>query len=136
MVVKTDIVRELGADRLLLPALIEDGLIANERAKYYFALLQEARCRADAPSVAGPDLRSERLAARLEDASLDGVVGAAESLPDGRYRIPRADMVLGAIKAAIAVMIAPLAEDGAEAFRARLDLLAPPNAPDDVIDGA
>ncbi|MGZ9111446.1 MAG: hypothetical protein ACXW3X_10270 [Rhodoplanes sp.] len=136
MVVKTEIVRELGADQLLLPALIEDGLIANEQAKYYFALLQEARCRADAPLVAAPDLRSERLAARVEDASLDGVVGAAEHLPDGRYRIPRASMVLGALKAAIAAMIAPLAEDSGEAFRARLGLLAPPNAPDDVIDGA
>ena len=136
MVVKTEIVRELGANQLLLPALIEDGLIANERTKYYFALLQEARCCADAPTIAAPDLRSERLAARLEDASLDDVVGGAERLPDGHYRIPRADTVLGALKAAIAAMIAPIAGEIGEAFRTRLAALAPPNALDDVIDGA
>ena len=53
MIARTAIVRELGAERLLLPALLDDALVAEEQAEYYVALLRQARTHADAPGDAG-----------------------------------------------------------------------------------
>ncbi|MFO1112483.1 MAG: hypothetical protein U1E35_00905 [Rhodospirillales bacterium] len=49
MIAKSAIVRELGAERLLLPTLLNDALLAEEQAEYYVALLRQARAHADAP---------------------------------------------------------------------------------------
>ncbi len=43
MTEKLKIVGALGEESLLLPALVNDALTANNRAKYYFSLLQTAR---------------------------------------------------------------------------------------------
>jgi hypothetical protein len=57
---KLEVIEQLGETGLLLPELINRGLAANDRLKYYLTLLQAAatmpigqssRCRLSAPSV-------------------------------------------------------------------------------------
>ena len=43
MVEKYEILEELGEEKLLLPALVNAALMANDRIKYYFTLIQAAR---------------------------------------------------------------------------------------------
>src|SRR3974377_3940 len=72
---KTRVVGELGEQELLLPALVNEALAANDRAKYLMTLLQAAREHADHPDLAATDLRQERLACGVADAELDTIVG-------------------------------------------------------------
>lgn len=71
---KARIVGELGEAGLLLPALVNEALAANDRAKYLMTLLQVAREHADHPDLAATDLKQERLACGVVDAELDTVV--------------------------------------------------------------
>ena len=80
---KTEIVAELGEQAVLLPTLVQQGLLANEQAKYYFSLLQAARQQAEHPERAVSVLRVEREAAGVADAALDGVVPGAARIGDG-----------------------------------------------------
>ena len=136
MTTKAGIVEALGQNRLLLPSLIEQALAANERGKYLLALLQNARVQADAPTTAVSDLRRERLAAGIDDVSLDRVVARAERLSADCYRIPGVDRLAAEVSETVKVMIAPLTDAEADPFRQRLAALAPPPLADEVITGA
>ena len=83
MATKTQIVDFLGDKALVLPALLDNAIVANEQAKYVLGLLQIAANNADNPTEAAPPtLKSEREACGLGDASFDRCV--ADSLSDGR----------------------------------------------------
>ncbi|MCA1973264.1 MAG: phosphate transport regulator, partial [Caenispirillum sp.] len=94
---KAHIIDALGEGPLLLPVLLNAALAANDRAKYYFTLLQAAQARADHPDAAFGDLRPERQAAGIEDESFDGIVAASRRGEDGLYRIPRVQAVCTAL---------------------------------------
>ena len=68
---KTRIVDTLGEQSLLRPTVINAALAANDRAKYYFTLLQTAVLRAQRPDSRAPDLRRERLACGVDNEVLD-----------------------------------------------------------------
>ena len=108
MTEKLKIVGALGEESLLLPALVNDALTANNRAKYYFSLLQTARLRADHLDRPFSSLREERLASSVEHSELDQVVALARRNPDGLYLIPHAEEILRHLLAALREMIAPL----------------------------
>lgn len=134
MIAKSAIVRELGAERLLLPTLLNDALLAEEQAEYYVALLRQARAHADAPGdVPCNGLHGQRLAAHIADDALDGVVAGSVRLDDRHYHIPRGGDITAALVRAVEAMIRPLNGDEAESFRRRLDDLAQPPAHDDVL---
>ena len=135
IIAKTDILCELGHDRLLKPALIERALVANEQAKYYLTLLQNARAHAEEPAAHIAELRRERVAAGVDDAALDAVVAGAHKLSESTYRIASAADLLARILAAVETMIAPVEDDEAAAFRRRLAAHADLAAPDDVLTG-
>jgi uncharacterized protein Yka (UPF0111/DUF47 family) len=84
---KDAILRELGIEEFLLPKLISEALVANDRAKYFLTLLQSARDHADAPDEPFSNLQNERLLSGVDDATLDGVVEGSKKLDDGRYEI-------------------------------------------------
>ncbi len=107
--VKRDVLEELGEPTLLLPALINSGLDANERAKYLLSLLQTARSSADAPSQVYSTLRAERLAAGIGDMSLDDVVASSRQLGSDQYYVPQARRIHKDLAKAIGDMLAPLA---------------------------
>jgi hypothetical protein len=89
---KTRIIDELGEQELLLPALVNEALAANDRAKYLMTLLQAARSHAEQPEVSmATSSRSGSLAAfgtRTSIASSSAAVwkgpGSIASPPAGR----------------------------------------------------
>lgn len=112
MTQKAEIIAELGEQAVLLPALVEQALVANDRAKYYFSLLQTARQRAEHPGRTAPVLRAEREAAGIKDAELDGVVPGAARIGDGLYRVPHLDRIIEGTRQAIDEMVRPLVVSG------------------------
>ena len=74
---KEKILSELHEEAFLKHEQLKKGLAANDRAKYYFALLGLAECQATHPEVDPDDLKSEREKAGITDSSLDEVIPQA-----------------------------------------------------------
>ncbi len=104
---KLKIIDELGEKALLLPALVNRGLAANDRAKYGLTLFQSAKAHADLPDAPPQSLREERIAAGLDEASFDDLPTDSSRIGD-TYRIPRAADVHAMILRATGEMIEPL----------------------------
>src|SRR3990172_12483272 len=111
MTEKSRILSNIGESELLLPALVNRALVANDRAKYFFTLLQAAKAHADQPDAQFSDLRRERLASAIEDDTLDNVVAASAKLPDNTYSIPQATRIVADVLAEVGVMLAPLGSE-------------------------
>ncbi|HVO88999.1 MAG TPA: DUF47 family protein [Casimicrobiaceae bacterium] len=108
MTEKLHIIDSLGERRLILPALINAALAANDRSKYYFTLLQSAASHAERPDQLAADLLHERLACGVADESLDTVVGGSFRAGEGAYGIPRAGDIVRALLREVDVMMVPL----------------------------
>ncbi len=124
---KQEMVEELGERSLLLPALLNRALEANDRAKYLLSLLQTARARADAPDASFPSLRDERLSAGIADPAFDRTVERARRVGTADlYDIPEAGRIRKELVDGVAEMLAPLAAAGLvdAPERARLDALS------------
>ena len=120
---KTRIVDTLGERSLLRPTVINAALAANDRAKYYFTLLQTAVQRALRPDSRAPDLRRERLACGVDNDALDAVVADAVADRDGRVRIAQGGEVIRALLGEIGAMLAPLADEPGSGFKVRFEAL-------------
>jgi uncharacterized protein Yka (UPF0111/DUF47 family) len=107
MTEKQIIIRELGEDGLLLPALVNNSLLANDRIKYYFTLLQTAAERADHPGRKYPTLRTERETAGIEIRELDAVIADSRATDTGNYAIPLLPEIIAAMETCTDEMIAP-----------------------------
>ncbi len=105
---KARIVAALGERRLLLPALLNEALIANDRAKYHLTLLQTAKARADAPDEAFYDLRAERLACGISDTTYDDIVAGTTRCGADTYLVPRVRALCSALDDNLTAMITPL----------------------------
>ena len=135
---KLDIVEQLGETALILPELVARALAANDRVKYYMALLQAGRDHADAKAgSAVPDLRPDREAAGEDDAGLDAIVAGSHRDPTGDLFVPRAAEVHDRLIAGIERMLAPVQAGPAPApggspddFSRRLDAVRPRCRPD------
>ena len=111
MTEKNRIISALGESRLLLPALINAALAANDQVKYLFTLLQLARDRADHPHAATSNLMQERIACGLDDEEeLDAVIEGSRTDGDDAYRIPHAERILTLVSRDIRSMLEPLRE--------------------------
>jgi uncharacterized protein Yka (UPF0111/DUF47 family) len=111
---KSRIVEALGEEGLRLPALLNDALAANDRAKYLFTVLQVARGHAEHPGGPPPELRAEREAAGLAAAGFDEVAAAATQVAEGRYFMPGVDRLCARLHAEVDAMLAPLEAAGEE----------------------
>jgi uncharacterized protein Yka (UPF0111/DUF47 family) len=136
---KSGIVAALGERHLLLPALLNEALAANERAKYRLTLLQTARAHADAPGDLFPDLRTERLACGIMDgSSYDKMVADTRKQGPDTYKVPLVSELCASLRNDLLAMIAPFeAAQKAEAhqFQQRLKRLSakPWSGDDDTI---
>jgi uncharacterized protein Yka (UPF0111/DUF47 family) len=138
MTEKTRILDSLDEQALLLPSLVNRALAANDRIKYRFTLLQAAQAHAERPDAVTSSLRTERLAAGVQDAGLDRVVGESERLGGDRYRIPGSAGIVRDGFADVAEMLEPLRAAGvadSAAFARRLAAMAAPQAPADELTG-
>jgi uncharacterized protein Yka (UPF0111/DUF47 family) len=109
MATKDRIIDTLGEPGLLLPESINNGLAANDRAKYWMSLLQMAKARADHPDDEFSDLRREREAAGIGDVRFDRVVRDAAIRNNGTYRVPEAGEIGTQLTASVRSMLAPVA---------------------------
>ena len=114
---KERIIEALGEQQVLLPGLVADALVANDRVKYLLTLLQSARASADGAAGAST-LREERLASGVEDSELDGVIAASALEVDGRYRIRGAAALAGRAIEEVRRMLLPLEAAQVSAVRA------------------
>jgi uncharacterized protein Yka (UPF0111/DUF47 family) len=122
MTEKQVIIRELGEEGLLLPALVNNSLLANDRIKYYFTLLQTAAEHADHPDRKYASLRTERETAGVDLRELDSVTAEARVLADGEYVIPLLSQIVRAMETCTDEMIAPFRtgqEDRGSSFAER-----------------
>lgn len=107
---KAQILAALGEAELGLAAQVNAALAANDRAKYYFALLQMAMARADHPDEPATILRQERLACGIECPELDDVVSGA--IREGEYyRVPGCAKILNSVTQELRTMATPVPED-------------------------
>ena len=137
MTEKLRIIGSLGEDGILLPSLVNAALSANDRAKYFFALLQAAAWHAEHPDQPATDLRQERLVCGVSDDAWDGVVARSAKLAEGRYQIPAAVRIVARLLDEVKTMLQPLGERD-PALGARLAKLrgAAPCAADDRLTAA
>lgn len=104
---KTWVIQQLGKNELLLPTALNAALAANDRAKYFFTLLQVAKDHAVNPEDEVSNLKNERLACGIDDSSFDKIVEQAQKDQEN-YKIPKAKEILENITAAIKEMILPI----------------------------
>jgi uncharacterized protein Yka (UPF0111/DUF47 family) len=109
MATKAGILEQIGERSLLLPELINQGLAANDRLKFYLTLLQTAYAHASSAGGQLPDLRNEREAAGIADETLDAVVGNSRMLSPTVVHIPGAGAILERIFADVRQMLEPVA---------------------------
>ena len=103
---KEKIVEELGD--LLLPNLVNSGLVANDRAKYLMTLLQASREHADHPDAGFMNLKQERTDCGIKESAFDSLVQQSGKVGDGTYRIPGIGGVHAALVQNVRVMLAPI----------------------------
>jgi len=85
---KSEIIERLGQADLLLPALIAEGLAANDRVKLRLSVLQAATRRACEPTTPRFDLAGECRAAGIDHVALEALVNRATLSAGGRISAP------------------------------------------------
>lgn len=121
---KSQIVAQLGQTEILLPALIAEGLVANDRVKTRLSLLQAAERRARSPQTVRFDFEDECRAAGLDGNAMEALVNRA-SLTGERLTAPGLDALAAAIWDDVAAMAQPVkAGAGAEGEAALARLAA------------
>jgi uncharacterized protein Yka (UPF0111/DUF47 family) len=108
MTEKKRIIDDLGEAALLLPASVNEGLLANDRAKYLFTIIQNAVSYANNPDKEISNLHKERLTCDVDDNLLDDVVTNSSLHDEGQYYIPMANSLLRTISVQLNAMLDPL----------------------------
>jgi len=103
---KSKIIEQLGESDILLPALIAQGLSANDRVKVRLSILQAAARHARDPAQVHFDLRDECRGASLDLVAMETLVNRAGRLGDERITAPG----LGDLRTAIWDDIASMME--------------------------
>ncbi len=102
---KSGIIAKLGQTDLLLPALIGEGLAANDRVKVRLSVLQAAARHACSPETTEFDLTEECSATGIEAEAMQALVEGASRLPGGEMTAPGLHDLGGAIWNDVADMI-------------------------------
>ena len=138
MTEKLHIISSLGEQSILLPARVNAALAANDRAKYYFTLLQAAAAHAEHPDRSASDLRRERLSCGVTDDTWDAFTAGSAKLGEGCYRIPEARRAIASILQEIDVMLRPIVDRPGTELGARFIQLknAAPTAAEDTLRGS
>jgi uncharacterized protein Yka (UPF0111/DUF47 family) len=85
---KSQIIEQLGQTDILLPALIAEGLAANDRAKARLTVLQAAARQAREPQSASFDLAEECRSIGLDPAPMEKLVDGANLVAGERVTAP------------------------------------------------
>jgi uncharacterized protein Yka (UPF0111/DUF47 family) len=121
---KARIVEHLGQSAIILPALVREGLAANDRAKLRMAALQAAVQHAHNPASAPADLSAECRAAGVDVLSTQSLVGDARTSADGTAVVPGLAELMSALEGDIRAMIRAVDAHDASASQIAADRLA------------
>lgn len=136
---KSGVLEAIGEGGLRRAAAVNAALAANDRAKFLFSLLQMAVSRAAHPDQPAPDLRRERRACGIDDASLDALVPAARA-HGGQVLIPGAGSVLerlvGEVRQMAVPLMPPFVADSPFGLRLAALVATLPRAEEDLLDPA
>jgi hypothetical protein len=105
---KIEIVQRLGEQALLLPGLLPEALVANDRLKLSLSLLQEAVAHARSPDAEPRSFAVERQIAGLADPKFDAIVSGARIVAGDHVFIPGVKDLVKGLAADLAQMFAPL----------------------------
>jgi uncharacterized protein Yka (UPF0111/DUF47 family) len=138
MVAKVQIIEKLGEQAVLLPALIEEGLAANDRLKIRLSMLQEAAAQVSIPGRKAPSLERELRSVGLTDSNYGETISGARPIDADTFVAPGAELLAAGMARDLEAMIKPIevaeTQDAAQ-LRARLDsiLKALPNFKGDCV---
>ena len=132
---KTQILAAIGEKELQPATSLNAALMANDRVKYAFSLLQMALAHAEHPEQPSATLKGERKACGIDDAELDSAVAGAR-MAGKICHVAGAKRIVARIADDMRVMAAPVLAVKADGFAARLDglLKGLPAATDDLLD--
>lgn len=102
---KTQIIEELGEGGILLPALVAEGLAANDRIKVRMSALQAAASHAQDPERPASELAVESHAAGIAPAAIATLIGGAHLVGPSRLAAPNLAKLMKEIQDDAAVMI-------------------------------
>jgi hypothetical protein len=108
MTYKSQIVTDLGVYELLIPRFINEALLANDRVKYFFSLLQMAKEHAEGHDDSGSLDSNERRACGVDDDRFDKVIQESAKIDSEHYRIAQFGSILDHILECISEMMSPL----------------------------
>jgi hypothetical protein len=126
MVAKVDIVERLGESAVLLPALVEEGLAANDRLKIRLTMLQEAAAQASGPNRQEPSLERERRSVGLTEPAFNDTISGARRIDTDTFLAPGAELLASGIARDLKAMMAPIEiaqTDAAALLKARVDAM-------------
>jgi uncharacterized protein Yka (UPF0111/DUF47 family) len=121
---KSEIIERLGQTDILLPALIAEGLAANDRVKARLSMLQTAARHARDPRGVRFDLNDECRAADIDAVAMQMLVNGATPLPGEQITAPGLGQLATAIADDVAAMARALKAANAGAGDAALERLA------------
>jgi len=102
---KTQIIEELGQGGILLPALVAEGLAANDRIKVRMSALQAAVSHAQNPDRPASELAVESHAAGIAPAAIATLIGGAHLIGPSRLAAPNLAKLMKEIQDDAAAMI-------------------------------
>lgn len=116
---KTQIIEELGQGDILLPALVAEGLSANDRIKVRMSALQAAAHHAREPERPPTDLGLESRTAGIPPAAIATLIGGAHMVGQDRLAAPNLAKLIKEIQddaaAMIRAVVAGTPEEGSKA---------------------
>ena len=125
---KPQIIERLGQSEILLPALIAEGLSANDKVKLRLSVLQAAERHARDPQNVRFDLAEECRAAGLDGDAMEGLANGAVLAGGEQIVTPGLDGLIAAIWDDVATMARAVAAGDAAAGEAALQRLAEPDS--------
>jgi uncharacterized protein Yka (UPF0111/DUF47 family) len=102
---KTQIIKELGQGDILLPALVAEGLAANDRIKVRMSALQAAHQHAETPDRPASELAVESHAAGIAPAAIATLIGGAHLVGGAKLAAPNLAKLIKEIQDDAATMI-------------------------------
>ena len=121
---KTEIVQRLGEGDFLLPALIAEGLNANDKVKARLSVLQAIGRHARDPQTARFDLTAECDAAGLDSDAMEALVNSANLVGGEQVAAPGVDGLLAAIWNDVVTMARAVKADDAATGDATFERLS------------
>ena len=105
---KEKILIELGDSQVVLPSLIRNGIIANDKVKCLFTLLQYAKIKAYSRKDITSDLFEGMDKIKIEDFTYNNILENCNLVSEDVLYIPELDKILKEIDECIIKMIKPL----------------------------